>query len=79
MNTMALVGMSDQPMMKKKLYQKREKAAVVSVSCSVRGMGLNEWMISAFVLKFLRIALDVQFVTIGSTWYYLLLYNTMNE
>jgi len=68
MNTMALVGMSDQPMMEKKLTQKRENAALVSDSCSVRGSGLNECKICASVLNDFSIAFEVQFVIIGRIW-----------
>lgn len=68
MNTIALVGMSENPMMEKKLYQKREKAALVSASCSVRGSGLKEWRISAPALKEVSMAFDVQLVIIGRRW-----------
>ena len=79
MNTMALVGMSDQPMMEKKLTQKREKAALGSVSCSVRGSGLNEYRIYASVLNDLSISFEVIFVTIGRSWDQRVLQNTIND
>jgi len=79
MNTIALVGISEKPMIEKKLYQKRVIAWLVSASLSVRGKGLNECLITVSLSKFLRSALAVQLVSIGTMWLYVEFTLTRNE
>lgn len=79
MNTMALVGISDHPIMEKKLSQNSANPWLAKASCSVLGSGLYECLTWADTLLFLRIALVVQFVIIGTIWSYLELTLMKNE
>jgi len=78
-NAIAEVGMRDQPMIEKKLYQNRENACDWSDASSVSGRGLKEWRIYTSFWKFERIAFDIQLLIIGTIWSYLELTFIKNE
>lgn len=66
-------------MMVKKLYQKSENPWLSKLSASERGIGLNEWLITASLLKFFSNALAVHVFTIGTMWCYRVFASTKNE
>jgi len=71
MNAIAEVGIRDQPMIEKKLYQNSEKACDCSDASSVAGIGLNECRIVTSLPKLVRIAFDIQLLIIGTICSYL--------
>lgn len=71
MNAIAEVGIKDQPMIEKKLYQNSENDCDCSAASSVAGIGLYECRILTSLLKLVRIAFDIQLLIIGTICSYL--------